>query len=95
MIKPCEIRTQLDVNVEIVVDGLIRQRWNGREAVLFQSQIVEKLINLTGYDRKFIFDNNLLDFEQAYRDNGWSVVYDKPAYNESYDATFTFTKSRN
>lgn len=93
MIKPYEVRTQLDVNVEIVVDSLIRQRWNGRKAVIMQSEIVDKLMRTTCYDREFIFKNKLLDFEQAYRDNGWFVVYDKPAYNENYEPTFTFTKS--
>lgn len=33
-----------------------------------------------------------LNVEDAYRAAGWKVVYDSPAYNESYDSTFTFTK---
>jgi hypothetical protein len=33
----------------------------------------------------------LLDIEPIYREAGWIVEYDKPAYCENYDANFTFT----
>lgn len=39
-----------------------------------------------------IFDSGWLDFEEAYRDSGWSsVTYYKPAYNESAEPYFEFT----
>lgn len=41
-----------------------------------------------------LFDNNWLDVEDMYRRAGWQVEYDNPAYNESYDANFTFTRKR-
>ena len=31
-----------------------------------------------------------LDFEPLYRKTGWRVNFDKPAYNESYDAFYRF-----
>ncbi len=31
-----------------------------------------------------------LNVEELYRAQGWTVTYDKPGYNESYPATFTF-----
>ncbi len=34
------------------------------------------------------------DVEKIYEDAGWKVVYDGPGFNESYDATFTFTKKK-
>ena len=37
------------------------------------------------------FDHRWLNIEDVYRQAGWKVVYDKPGYNESYDATFEFT----
>lgn len=40
--------------------------------------------------RHQIFDQHLLDVEEVYRAQGWKVEYDKPAYNESYSAYFTF-----
>jgi hypothetical protein len=33
-----------------------------------------------------------LNFEDVYRNAGWIVEYDKPAYCESYDAFFVFRK---
>lgn len=32
-----------------------------------------------------------LNIEEAYRLYGWDVTYDKPGYNETYPATYTFT----
>ena len=37
-----------------------------------------------------LFANRWLDFESAYQDAGWEVAYDKPGYNESYDAFWVF-----
>ena len=31
-----------------------------------------------------------MDFEALYRESGWKVSYDSPAYDENYDAYFTF-----
>lgn len=41
-------------------------------------------------DRETIFRRGYLNVEEAYREQGWSVVYDKPGYNETYDASFEF-----
>lgn len=42
--------------------------------------------------REEIFKQKLLDFEPIYRGAGWKVLFDKPGYNESYEANFTFEK---
>lgn len=39
-----------------------------------------------------LFKDKHFDFEGIYRKAGWKVVYDKPAYNETYEPTFTFSK---
>lgn len=39
------------------------------------------------------FDPQWLDFEPAYREAGWDVIYDRPGYNEDYEPTWTFKKS--
>jgi hypothetical protein len=31
-----------------------------------------------------------LDFEPVYRDAGWTVYYDRPGYNESYEGFYQF-----
>lgn len=39
----------------------------------------------------YIFENNWLDVEDIYRKQGWHVIYDGPAYYETYDAYFVFS----
>ena len=36
------------------------------------------------------FDYDWLDVEPVYEEAGWKVEYDKPGYNETYPASFTF-----
>lgn len=41
-----------------------------------------------------IFSRGYLNFEEVYREAGWEVSYDKPAYNETYDASFKFKEKK-
>ena len=41
-----------------------------------------------------VYEQHWLDVEDVYRKAGWRVVYDAPAYNESYPATFEFHKKK-
>jgi len=38
--------------------------------------------------------NNWLDVGKIYENAGWKVEYDRPGFNESYEATFSFTAKR-
>jgi hypothetical protein len=38
-----------------------------------------------------IYSERWLDIETFYEKAGWTVAYDKPGYNEVYDACFYFT----
>lgn len=44
--------------------------------------------------RREVFIMRLLDVEQAYREYGWNVKYDKPGFNESYESFFIFKKPK-
>jgi hypothetical protein len=44
------------------------------------------------YFQSEVYAKGWLNFEAIYEEAGWKVVYDKPGYNETYDANFTFTK---
>jgi hypothetical protein len=104
MIKPDEIvnakRKQLDPVVEQAVDALLAQNWNGRSSKVYQKDIVAKILEIKAFETeelkneftRKLFDEHMLDFEDIYRDAGWSVYYDKPGYNESYEASFEFKK---
>lgn len=74
-------------------DKLIIENYNSGTAIIYQSQIVDVLVTM-GYGRAEIFSRGYLDIEHVYGDLGWHVTYDKPGYNESYEASFTF-KARN
>lgn len=53
------------------------------------TRIMAKMPNVT---RAQVFDRGWLNVEDVYRAEGWEVEYDKPGYNESYAAHFTFTR---
>lgn len=83
---------------------MIAQKWDGREAVVHQDDVVKliraKMANNAAvldpevrHENK-IYDNNWLDVEPIYRAAGWAVEYDKPAYCETYRAFFTFKRKR-
>lgn len=63
---------------------------NSNSITIKQDDIVNAIIK-KGISRDEIFLNHWLDVEKIYEEAGWKVEYDKPAYNESYPATFTFT----
>jgi hypothetical protein len=94
-IKPEEVITkkssQLPLIVFDVFNRLISLYWDGSSATILQSEVIRELGK--SYTRKEIFDRHLLDVECCYRDVGWEVTYDKPAYNEDYDPIFTFRKA--
>lgn len=74
------------------VNELIATHYTNGRAHFTQDDVIDKIQHYSGYDigRKEIFDNGYLNFEEVYREQGWKVEYDKPGYNESYKANFTF-----
>ena len=72
-----------------VFNDMIVANFDDREASFCQEEVVKVLVK-KGYKRNEIYENNWLDVEPFYRKAGWKVEYDKPGYNETYPATFTF-----
>lgn len=69
------------------------------EAVVLQKDIIEEYFKVKGVMetpalRSDLFERHQLDFEDIFREFGWIVEYDKPAYCESYEANFTFKKKK-
>ncbi len=58
---------------------------------VLRKTVVARIKKLGSVTDKDIMDNNWLDVEEFYRKAGWKVSYNKPPYNESYEAYFTFT----
>lgn len=79
---------------------LITQRAGDSTTIVKQNEvsalIAEKIARRTGESFVNVMyqinDNRWLDIEPAYRDAGWVVNYDKPGYNESYEAFWEFRK---
>jgi hypothetical protein len=75
----------------------ITLKFSGNRALVMQEDVISAIISkFPGSDstvmRKRIFEKHWLDVEDAYRAVGWKVFYDKPAFNESYPASFEFKK---
>ena len=73
---------------------LIIKSWNGRQAVVMQDDALRLIVDRMKCSRERVFDQRWLDIEQVYREAGWTIEYDKPGYNETYAASFKFTKSK-
>jgi len=83
-----------------VVNNLIAKNWNGARSVIKQKYIVADIIkycedNSITLSESGVYENKYLNFEELYRQQGWKVEYDKPGYNETYDASFTFSVRKN
>lgn len=72
---------------------LIAKNFSRGEASFKQKAVVARMVEL-GLTANEISENNWLDVEEVFEADGWKVTYDKPGFNEFYDATFTFKKKK-
>lgn len=77
---------------EAVNNCINRHCFGKKSFTIKQKAIEEEMIKLApeGTTVQDLHDKHWLDFEDAYRKAGWVVNYDKPGYNESYEAYFDF-----
>lgn len=73
-------------------NDMITEKLRGKSAVILQKDISYALCEVMNATSTALHNSGWLDIEDLYRSYGWKVVYDKPAYNETYDAFFEFTK---
>ena len=97
-ITPAEVDNK-PIPDEIIAafNDLIIKNWRNTEAIVHQEEALKLAIkNFKDAGKKVtseqIFDNGWMDVESTFRKAGWKVTYDKPAYNESYEAYFVFKK---
>lgn len=97
-ISPKEIMENLD---EIIpnaviqaVNELLKEKYRGSEVTIKQKDIVSRAVSIDNKLAGKIIENKYLDFESLYEKSGWKVSYDKPGYNESYDAFFKFSPKK-
>lgn len=92
-IRPEQINQTFPEKVYEAFNALIQKNFSGNSATVKQQEVVDAMISL-GLKKKDIDKNGWLNVEKAYEKAGWTVQYDKPGYNESYEAFFVFSKKR-
>lgn len=100
MVKPVSPGEVVVLKKKYIPDGVIEafnlviaKHYTGRSATFKQDEVVDLIVKTMGFERHEVFANKWLDVEELYEAEGWKVKYDKPAYCETYDATFTFKKA--
>ena len=73
---------------------LIVEKFNRGRSIIKQKEVVALMIE-KGLQESDIYDKGWLDIGEVYKLAGWKVGYDKPGYDEDYDAFFTFSKLSN
>ena len=82
--------------LEAFNDLLIR-KWDGQRALIYQSEAIDEIMKHTvpepdGYTRQDIFTNNWLNVEQAYREAGWWVGFDKKDPGSTTESSWSFRR---
>lgn len=97
-ITPAEVRKtarliQIPDGVIQVFNRLIAENFHGGRAEVLQGEAV---IQIKALDMRLAreWDDRWLNIETVFENAGWKVEYDKPGYNESYPAKFTFTEKK-
>lgn len=92
-ISPKEARKRQMAQIpEAVFDAfnkLLSERAADGYATIRQDEIMDLLKDKL--NRQEIYERRWLDVEPFYRKSGWKVEFDRPGYNESYAAYWTFT----
>lgn len=77
------------------INDLVVLNWDGKESHFTQDDAIDAIVDKANnhkITREVIFKKRWLDFEGAYRADGWKVTYDKPMHNESFKAYYVFSK---
>ena len=81
---------------DYVIDAfndLLTENYQEDETIIEQEDIIRKILEYSTDDeltRETIFKKHYLDIENLYRNNGWEVDYEKPAFDELFEPFFIF-----
>ena len=107
-ITPRQVVKQKAINIpdEVIkaFNDMIAKHWSGNYSEFKQEDVLNLIVdnflesgtyNLPTKEaiKLMIFAEHWLDVEEIYRKSGWSVEYDRPGYDETYPATFRFSKN--
>jgi hypothetical protein len=93
-IKPSEIDKTKVIPGPVIeaFNELIQKNYNNGSSVVLMDdalKLVSKKMNCTEENP---LDIKWMDVEDIYRKAGWRVVFDQPAYNETYPTTYCFSR---
>lgn len=90
--------TEFPSEVIASFNELIKKNLKGKSAVIKRNEVISLILSKFAKNKKYaaltdheICDHNWLNVEFLFRNLGWKVVYDQPAYCENYEAYFEFT----
>lgn len=89
-ISPDEIECHIPEFIIQAANKLISQHYDGSRSGFRLNELMHEARALA--PDGFQFKSWMWNIEETYRKAGWKVEYDQPGYNESYPATFTFTR---
>ncbi|RYF51766.1 MAG: hypothetical protein EOO38_02330 [Cytophagaceae bacterium] len=69
---------------------LIAANFSAGSATVKQKDVKALIIAKSGNAALNVVERGYMNVEEVYREQGWKVEYDKPAYYEDYDAYFKF-----
>lgn len=81
---------------DYVIDAfndLLTENYQEDETIIEQEDIIRKILEYSTDDeltRETIFKKHYLNIENLYRNNGWEVYYEKPAFDELFEPFFIF-----
>ena len=80
--------------VIIGTNNCVNKHYHNGTSHFLQDDLIDEILEVAPdyVTRQMLFDKYWLDVEETYRKVGWKVEYDKPGYNESYKANFTFSR---
>lgn len=91
-IKPSEVVKVVPSFMIEIFNELIQENWDGNSSTFKLDQAMQKLKSKDPGVANVAYDKRYFDVESIYRKEGWKVEFDKPGYNEDYDAFFVFSK---
>jgi hypothetical protein len=96
-LSPKEVEETAGENIPAIVieavNGLLKKHYRNGLARFTQGEVIDEVKNIDPTITKHsLFNNHWLDFEPLFQRVGWKVEFDKPGYNEAYEANWTFTK---
>lgn len=81
-------------DVFVIFNDFIAKNWDGHQAMIMQDVVVGAIAGALDVSRDHVYSQHWVDVEDHCRKAGWVVDYDKPGYNESYEAYFVFKKKK-